>query len=77
MYADSAVTTQSIRSSGFKTAIDQSLSQCRRKELLASASATKQSYTNLEAARATVDRKKADLENAQLQLSYTRIIALS
>ncbi len=43
----------------------------------ASGSVTKQSNINLEAARATVARKKADLEAAKLQLSYTNIIAPS
>ena len=77
MYADSAVTRNQYDQVVSKLQSTKSYLNAGEEELLASASATKQSYTNLEAARATVDRKKADLENAQLQLSYTRIIALA
>jgi membrane fusion protein (multidrug efflux system) len=75
MFADSAVT---------KNQYDQVLSRKKsaeanliaaQNELLASGSVTKQSETNLEAARATVARKLADLDAANLQLSYTIITA--
>ena len=46
-----------------------------KQELVSTASVSKQGIINLEAARATVARKKADLDAAELQLSYTRIIA--
>lgn len=77
MYADSAVTRNQYDQVVSKLQSTKSYLNAGEEELLASASATKQSYTNLEAARATVDRKRADLENALLQLSYTRIIALA
>lgn len=77
MYADSAVTRNQYDQVVSKLQSTKSYLNAGEKELLASQSSTKQSYTNLEAARATVERKKADLENAQLQLSYTRIIAMT
>jgi len=77
MYADSAVTRNQYDQVISKLESTKAYLKAGEKELLASGSMTKQSYTNLEAARATVDRKKADLENALLQLSYTRIIALA
>jgi membrane fusion protein (multidrug efflux system) len=75
MFADSAVT---------KNQYDQVLSRkmsaeanliAAKNELLASGSITKQSQTNIEAAKATVTRKMADLAAAKLQLSYTVIVA--
>lgn len=77
MYADSAVTLNQYEQVISKLESTEAYLKASEKELLASGSMTKQSSINLEAARATVDRKKADLENAQLQLSYTQIIALS
>ena len=77
MYADSAVTRNQYDQVVSKLQSTKSYLNAGEKELMASESSTKQSITNLEAARATVDRKKADLEDAQLQLSYTRIIAMA
>ena len=77
MIADSAVTRNQYDQVVSKLQSTKSYLNAGEKQLLASSSTTKQSYTNLEASRATVARKKADLESAQLQLSYTRIIALS
>lgn len=77
MYADSAVTRNQYDQVVSKLQSTKAYLAAGGKSLLASGSATKQSYTNLEAAKATVARKKADLENALLQLSYTRIIALA
>ncbi|HSD08381.1 HlyD family secretion protein [Flavobacterium sp.] len=77
MYADSAVTRNQYDQVISKLESTKAYLKAGEKELLASGSMAKQSYTNLEAARATVARKKADLDNALLQLSYTRIIALA
>lgn len=77
MIADSAVTRNQYDQVVSKLQSTKSYLNAGEKQLLASSSTTKQSYTNLEASRATVERKKADLESAKLQLSYTRIIALS
>lgn len=77
MYADSAVTRNQYDQVISKLESTKAYLKAGEKELLASGSITKQSYTNLEAAKATVARKKADLDNVLLQLSYTRIIALA
>lgn len=77
MFADSAVTRNQFDQVVSKMKSSEAYLKARENELLASGSITKQSYTNLEAARATVMRKKADLESALLQLSYTNIIALA
>jgi membrane fusion protein (multidrug efflux system) len=77
MIADSAVTRNQYDQVVSKLQSTKAYLDAGQKQLLASESTTKQSYTNLEAAKATVDRKKADLDNALLQLSYTRIIALA
>ncbi|REH01710.1 HlyD family secretion protein [Flavobacterium aquicola] len=75
MYADSAVTRNQYDQVVSKLQSTKAYLAAGQKSLLASGSVTKQSHTNLEAANATVARKKADLDNALLQLSYTRIIA--
>ncbi|WP_281321817.1 HlyD family secretion protein [Flavobacterium aestivum] len=77
MYADSAVTRNQYDQVVSKLQSTKAYLNAGEKELLASKSITAQSHTNLEAASATVARKKADLDNALLQLSYTRIIALA
>jgi membrane fusion protein (multidrug efflux system) len=77
MYADSAVTRNQYDQVVSKLQSTKAYLKAGEKELLASGSVTQQSRTNLEAATATVARKKADLDNALLQLSYTRIIALA
>ena len=77
MIADSAVTVNQYDQVVSKLQSTKAYLNAGEKQLQASSSTTKQSYTNLEASRATVERKKADLDNALLQLSYTKIIALS
>lgn len=77
MYADSAVTLNQYEQVISKLQSTKSYLKAAEKELLASGSMTEQSSINLEGARASVARKRADLENAKLQLSYTHIIALS
>lgn len=77
MYADSAVTRNQYDQVVSKMQSATAYLKAGEKELLASKSITKQSYTNLEAARATVLRKRADLDAVKLQLSYFNIIALA
>jgi membrane fusion protein (multidrug efflux system) len=75
MYADSAVTRNQYDQVVSKMHSDEAYLKAGQEELEASKSITKQSNINLEGARATVNRKKADLESAKLQLSYTYILA--
>jgi membrane fusion protein (multidrug efflux system) len=75
MYADSAVTRNQYDQVVSKLQSTKAYLKAGENELLASASTTVQSKTNLEAARATVARKQADLDAAKLQLSYTVITA--
>lgn len=75
MYADSAVTRNQYDQVVSKLQSTKAYLKAGENELLASGSVTQQSKTNLEAARATVARKKADLDAAKLQLSYTIIKA--
>ncbi|MBS7254549.1 HlyD family secretion protein [Flavobacterium branchiicola] len=75
MYADSAVTRNQYDQVVSKMHSDEAYLKAGQKELEASTSITKQSNINLESARATVNRKKADLDAAKLQFSYTSIIA--
>jgi len=75
MYADSAVTRNQYDQVVSKLRSEEAYLKAGKKGLDANNSVTKQSNINLEAARATVARKKADLEAVKLQLSYTNIIA--
>jgi len=75
MYGDSAVTENQYDQVVSKLKSTQAYLKAGENELLASGSVAKQSLTNLEAAKATVARKQADLEAAKLQLSYTVITA--
>lgn len=75
MIADSAVTRNQYDQVVSKMKSEEAYLKAGEKQLLASGSITKQSYTNLQAAKATVMRKTADLDAAKLQLSYTHIIA--
>jgi membrane fusion protein (multidrug efflux system) len=75
MYADSAVTLNQYDQVVSKLKSEEAYLKAGQKGLEASGSITKQSNINLEASRATVARKKADLEAAKLQLSYIDIIS--
>ncbi|ESU29937.1 multidrug resistance efflux pump [Flavobacterium limnosediminis JC2902] len=75
MFADSAVTRNQYDQVLAKMKSAEAYLKAGENELLASGSITQQSKTNLEAARATVARKQADLDAAKLQLSYTIITA--
>lgn len=77
MYADSAVTRNQYDQVISKLKSEEAYVKASQKGIQASTSITKQSNINLEAGRATVARKKADLDAAKLQLSYTSIIAPS
>jgi membrane fusion protein (multidrug efflux system) len=77
MYADSAVTRNQYDQVVSKLRSEEAYLKAGQKGVEASSSITRQSSINLEAARATVARKKADLEAAKLQLSYTAILAPS
>lgn len=75
MYADGAVTENQYDQVVAKLRSTEAYLTAGQNELLASGSIAKQSFTNLEAAKATVARKQADLDAAKLQLSYTIITA--
>jgi len=75
MYADSAVTLNQYDQALAKLQSSEAYIIAGENEVKASGSVAKQSETNLESARATVARKKADLDAAKLQLSYTLITA--
>lgn len=77
MYADSAVTRNQYDQVVSKLKSEEAYFKAGLKGLEASGSVTRQSNINMEAARATVARKKADLDAAKLQLSYTNILAPS
>lgn len=75
MYADSAVTRNQYDQVISKLRSEEAYLKASQKGLEASGSITRQSNINLEASRATIARKKADLDAAKLQLTYTNIIA--
>jgi membrane fusion protein (multidrug efflux system) len=75
MFADSAVTENQYDQVVAKLQSTEAYLKAGENELLASGSIATQSLTNLEAAKATVARKQADLDAAKLQLSYTIITA--
>ena len=75
MYADSAVTLNQYDQALAKLQSSEAYIVAGENEVKASGSVAKQSQTNLEASKATVARKQADLDAAKLQLSYTVITA--
>lgn len=77
MYADSAVTRNQYDQVVSKLRSEQAYLKAGEKSAAASSSITRQSSINMEASRAAVERKKADLQAAELQLSYTSILAPS
>lgn len=77
MYADSAVTRNQYDQVVSKLRAEEAYLKAGQKGVEASSSVTRQSSINLEASRATVARRKADLDAAKLQLSYTTILAPS
>lgn len=77
MYADSAVTRNQYDQVVSKLKSEEAYLKAGQKGVEASSSVTRQSNINMEASRATVARKKTDLDAAKLQLSYTIIVAPS
>ncbi len=75
MIADSAVTQNQYDQVVSQKESAEAYLKASEQELLSSGSTRKQTTINLDASHATVDRKKADLEAAKLQLSYTIITA--
>ncbi len=75
MYADSAVTRNQFDQVIAQLKSDQAFLEASENDVLANKSSTKQNIINIEASKATVNRKKADLDAARLQLSYTIITA--
>src|SRR5438552_3684855 len=54
---------------------EQAYLQAMESDVSTGKSVTEQNELNIESAKATVKRKEADLAFAQLQLSYTKIVA--
>ena len=75
MYKDSAVTTNQFDQVTAQLKSEQASLEAMQNDLLTSKSVTTQNELNIASAKATVKRKTADLAAAQLQLSYTKIIA--
>jgi membrane fusion protein (multidrug efflux system) len=75
MYADSAVTQNQYEQALAKLQSSEAYIIAGENEVKASGSVAQQSKTNIEASKATVARKRADLDAAKLQLSYTVITA--
>lgn len=77
MIADSAVTRNQYDQVVSQKEAAAAYLKASEQEILSSGSIRRQNIINLEAAKATVARKKADLDAAKLQLSYTIILAPS
>ncbi len=75
MFADSAVTRNQFDQVIAQLKSDQAFLEASKKDILADKSTTKQNLISIESAKATVNRKSADLNAAKLQFSYTVIIA--
>jgi membrane fusion protein (multidrug efflux system) len=75
MYRDSAVTLNQFDQVTAQLKSEQAYLQAMESDVTTGKSVTAQNELNIESARATVKRKEADLAFAQLQLSYTKVIA--
>jgi membrane fusion protein (multidrug efflux system) len=75
MFRDSAVTTNQFDQVTAQLRSEQAYLEAMESDVVTGKSLTTQNELNVEAARATVRRKEADLANAKLQLSYTTILA--
>ncbi|MEO8150408.1 MAG: HlyD family secretion protein [Bacteroidia bacterium] len=75
MYRDSAVTLNQFDQVTAQLKSEQAYLQAMQSDVTTGKSVTQQNELNIESAKATVKRKEADLAFAQLQLSYTKIIA--
>ena len=75
MFKDSAVTRNQFDQVTAQLKSEKAFLEAMQSDVNTGKSVTTQNELNSEAARATVKRKQADLAFAQLQLSYTKIIA--
>lgn len=75
MYRDSAVTLNQFDQVTAQLKSEQAYLQAMQSDVITGKSVTEQNELNSASAKATVKRKQADLAFAQLQLSYTKIIA--
>jgi membrane fusion protein (multidrug efflux system) len=75
MYRDSAVTTNQFDQVVAQLKSEQAFVEAMKSDVNKDKSITRQNELNIASAMATVKRKAADLAAAQLQLSYTKIIA--
>ena len=75
MYRDSAVTRNQFDQVTAQLKSEQAFLEAMQSDVNTGKSVTAQNELNSESARSTIKRKQADLAFAQLQLSYTKIIA--
>lgn len=75
MYRDSAVTLNQFDQVTAQLKAEQAYLEAMKSDVVTNKSVTEQNLLNIESARATVQRREADLEAAKLQLSYTKILA--
>jgi membrane fusion protein (multidrug efflux system) len=77
MYKDSAVTANQYEQSMAQLKSEQAYVEAMQSDVVTGKSVTTQNELNIISSMATVKRKEADLAAAQLQLSYTKIIAVA
>ncbi len=75
MFRDSAVTENQFDQATAQMKSEHAYLQAMQSDVVKDKSITEQNELNIESAKATIKRKEADLAFAQLQLSYTKIIA--
>jgi len=75
MYRDSAVTLNQFDQVTAQLKAEQAYLEAMLSDVVTNKSVTEQNQLNIASARATVQRRVADLEAAKLQLSYTTILA--
>lgn len=75
MFKDSAVTRNQFDQVTAQLKSEQAFLEAMQSDVNTGKTVIKQNELNSEAAKATVKRKQADLDFAQLQLSYTTIVA--
>jgi membrane fusion protein (multidrug efflux system) len=75
MFRDSAVTRNQFDQVTAQLKAEQSYLEAMQSDVVTGKSVTAQNQLNIESAKATVQRRVADLEAAKLQLSYTKILA--
>jgi membrane fusion protein (multidrug efflux system) len=75
MYRDSAVTLNQFDQVTAQLKAEQAYLDAMQSDVVTNKSMTEQNLLNIASAKATVQRREADLEAAKLQLSYTKILA--